>query len=117
MKKLADLTTLEGIRVLGRLTKEFNAIATDQNFKDTCADFAEKSNSMTMFEQFGVFADLLLNDYPQTVINILATIQNKTADEISKQPIITTIQQFKLLSEDKDLINFFTSFTQKAHKK
>jgi len=116
MKKLAELTTLEGIKVLGRLTTEINKLVTNDNFKEKCRDLAENAGSKTTYEQFSIIANLILNDHPEAIIAILACIQNKTAEEIGKQPVLETINQAKSLIQDKDLLNFFSSFTKKVQK-
>lgn len=116
MKKLAELSTLEGIKVLGRLTTEFNKLATDVKFKETCQKYAESHKNLTPMEQFGFIADILLNEYPQTIITILACVQNKPNSEIEKQPILETYNQINELRQDKGIINFFTSFIKKGQK-
>lgn len=116
MRKISELSTKEGIKVLGRLTVEFNDLASDEKFKKLCADAAE-NKKMTGFEQIGLWADVLLNQYPHKVINILACIAGVESAEIEKQPLTKTIKQFQGIFKDPDLIAFFTSFSGLGGKK
>jgi hypothetical protein len=43
----------------------------------------------------------------EEVFNLLAIVQDKTVDEIKRQPFATTISQFKDLLQDNELLSFF----------
>lgn len=108
MKKISEMSTREGTRVLGSLATQITKIAGDKKFIDRLTEVVTNYTESTVVEQIGVLCDVLLSEYPQVLMSILSAVTQKPLKEVEEQPILETIAQVYELASDKQLIDFFT---------
>lgn len=116
MKKISQLTTDEAIDVFCSITPYINNIVSDEellnelksaiNIKDT-STLAEKY--VVIGEKLSSISEVLLKKRRNDVYGILSVFENKSIEEISKQPFIKTMIDIRTLLKDKELVSFFMS--------
>ena len=116
--KLSQLSTDRAMDVLCEIATPVTNIMTDEELVKelkTAVDF-EKAN--TMAEKIALIAGkitkilpLILKKRKADIFSILASLNEKTVEEISSQNIIKTMSQIKDIAKDKELLDFFKSCT------
>ena len=116
--KLSQLSTDRAMDVLCEIATPVTNIMTDEDLVKelkTAVDF-EKAN--TMAEKIALIAGkitkilpLILKKRKADIFSILASLNEKTVEEISSQNIIKTMSQIKDIAKDKELLDFFKSCT------
>ena len=116
--KLSQLTTERAADVLCELTPYIANITGDKALLDELAKkFDSKGKSVAELytfaaNKYAALVPILLKEHRNDVFSVLATLNERSADEIAKQNVMETMKQVRDLFQDKDLLDFFKSFGQ-----
>lgn len=116
--KLSQLTTERAADVLCELTPYIANITGDKALLDELANkFDSKGKSAAELytfaaNKYAALVPILLKEHRNDVFSVLATLNERSADEIAKQNVMETMKQVRDLFQDKDLLDFFKSFGQ-----
>ena len=116
--KISQLSTDRAMDVLCEIAAPVTAIVTDEeiiNELKSAVDF-DKANTMAekvalITAKFTKILPLILKKRKFEVFCVLASLNEKTVEEISAQNIIRTMSQIKDIAKDKELLGFFKSCT------
>ena len=117
--KFCDMSTDKTMDILVEITPSVMEMVQDEElvkvFKDgikpTKGMTKEEINKMAMvkgIEKMSKIIPMLLSKHRENIYIILSSINEKSVEEIKKQSPIITINEIKELSQDKELINFFS---------
>lgn len=116
--KISELSTDKAFEVLCDLTPYLCSITADEKLIATLKQKTklEAGASRAEFLAVGVakisaLAPLILKDHKDDIIGILAVIFEKDPEEIKAQNITETVAMLREVLQDKDLLNFFKSFS------
>lgn len=118
--KLSELTTEQAADVLCELTPYIANITGDKALLDELAKkFDIEGKSVAELYTFAAhkyaqLVPMLLKEHREDVFEILAVMNDTSAEAISKQKLMTTLKQAGELFRDKELFDFFKSFGQEA---
>ncbi len=114
--RLSEFTTEKATDVLCELTPYVANIVTDEELLAELQNAITKDEATTKSELMakGVekvtkLVPIVLKKRKMDVFGILAVLNNKTADDVAKQNIITTMIQIREITKDKELLDFFKS--------
>lgn len=116
--KISELTTERAADVLCEITPYIADITGDKKMLDELSKkFDLKGKSAAELYVFAAqklakILPMVLKEHRGDVFGILAVLNNKTPEEISKQSILTTIKQVRDVLADKELLSFFNSSAQ-----
>lgn len=116
--KLSELTTERAADVLCELTPYIANITGDKFLLDELSNkFDSKGKSVAELytfaaNKYAALVPILLKEHRNDVFSVLATLNERSADEIAKQNVMETMKQVRDLFQDKDLLDFFKSFGQ-----
>lgn len=117
--KLSELNTDRAMDVLVEMTPFLCNIAADKALTDELKRKISVSKNASQAEMITAGAakiitliPLIFKDHKADVLGILAVNANKNLEEIAAQPITETIGQIREIVQDKDLLDFFKSFSQ-----
>ena len=119
MIKINELSTDKTLDLVCDLTPYVSEIIED---KELIKTFSEKvkldknaseekvKNTVitSMVKKGKVLIPLVLKKHREAVYNILALVNEKSVEEIKKQPAMITINEITSILNDKDLIDFFS---------
>lgn len=118
--KLSQISTDKAMDVLCELTPHITEILSDEELMEelkTAVDF-NVEGCETLAGRLAMIGDkiskiipILLKKKKYNLFSILGVLNEKTAEEISKQNFLITMKQIKEMSKDKELVNFFKSWT------
>lgn len=118
--RLSQVSTDKAMDVLCELTPHITEILSDEELMEelkTAVDF-DVEGCETLAGRFAMIGDkiskiipILLKKKKYNLFSILGVLNEKTAEEISKQNFLITMKQIKEMSKDKELVNFFKSWT------
>lgn len=110
--KLSEMTTNQGADVILMITPDIETIVNDTELANLIKNRkkTDDENEAIKFSIISVvkIASHLLNSHRETTWNILGALNQKTADEIGKQPFVKTVGQIFNMLNDKELLSFFT---------
>ena len=118
--RLSELTTDQAAEVLVRLAKPIANILQDEQFtgsitKKINTDGLSRAGLIAAaLDRAADMVPFLLRDHKTDVFQILAVLNDKTAQEIGAQNIICTMRQARELLRDKELLDFFRSSATEA---
>lgn len=116
--KLSQLSTDRAMDLLCEIATPVTNIMTDEELikeLKSAVDF-EKTNTMAekialITGKFTKILPLILNKRKADLFSILASLNEKTIEEIGSQNVIKTMSQIKDIAKDKELLDFFKSCT------
>lgn len=118
--KLMELSTDKALDVLCELTPYVSGICSDSELLSTLGEKTDSDENMNTYEKFALLAGriskiipILLKRHRPEVYGILSVLKEKSVEEISSQNVRKTAQQLKEEFQDKELLDFFKSFTQR----
>ena len=114
--KLSEMTTDRAMDVLCEITPCIANITADEELLEELRNAidpkAVKTKAELMVkgvEKITKLVPIVLKKRKTDVFGILATLNEKTVEEIGKQNIIATMAQVREVVKDKDLMDFFKS--------
>lgn len=122
MKKLSQLNADETFNILEGITPYIEQLATDTELievwnegignteglsKEEIEKIATKIGRKRLFK----LIQILLKKHREVIYSILAELKGATVEEIASTNIIVLSKDIVMLCKDRDLIDFFTSFT------
>lgn len=119
--KLSEISTDKGVQVIVQLTPFVSNIAKDEEILSTWVEKATTNKSDTKkvilakglkkgIEKITTLIPLLLEKHKNDIYSIISILNEKTVEEVANQKLVTTIKEITDLINDKDFIDFFTSF-------
>ena len=116
--KISQLSTDRAMDVLCEIATPVTNIMTDEELikeLKSAVDF-EKANTMAekialITGKFTKILPLILKKRKADLFSILASLNEKTIEEIGSQNVIKTMSQIKDIAKDKELLDFFKSCT------
>lgn len=123
--KLSELTTDRALDVLCELTPSVSNIIEDDEIVNALsaampekdAD-GEESNPFAYGIRFvgkiGSIIPVMLKKHRADVYHILSVLNEKSVEEIARQPVFETMQQAREAFQDSELLSFFKSYMQRA---
>lgn len=125
MIKLSDLSTRRAASVLCELTPPVSNIATDKELVNVVGKMikavgedGERLNiygsALMLLERISDIIPLLLNTHFADLCDILSIFTEKTVEEIMEQNVIETMNEAREIFSDKELVNFFKSFSRRT---
>ena len=116
--KLSQLSTDRAMDLLCEIATPVTNIMTDEELikeLKSAVDF-EKANTMAekialITGKFTKILPLILKKKKADLFSILASLNEKTIEEIGSQNVIKTMSQIKDIAKDKELLDFFKSCT------
>ena len=116
--KISQLSTDRAMDVLCEIATPVTNIMTDEELikeLKSAVDF-EKANTMAekialITGKFTKILPLILKKRKADLFSILASLNEKTIEEIGSQNVIKTMSQVKDIAKDKELLDFFKSCT------
>ena len=116
--KLSQLSTDRAMDLLCEIATPVTNIMTDEELikeLNSAVDF-EKANTMAekialITGKFTKILPLILKKRKAHLFSILASLNEKTIEEIGSQNVIKTMSQIKDIAKDKELLDFFKSCT------
>lgn len=116
--KLSEISTDKALDVLCKITPYVNNILTDEELLTEFKNIDGAENVETYADKIAFGANKINKIVPiifkhrkQDIYGILAVLNEKTIEEISKQNFLITAKQIKKTIKDKELIDFFKSCT------
>lgn len=108
--KISQMTTDQGADVTLRIAEPVSKIMHDEQFLAVIEQIAKGSDNPVKFfaDNIAQIANLALKSNRESVYEIVAALNGKTAQEIAEQRFVQTIKDIRE-SVDKDLIDFFGS--------
>ena len=116
--KLSQLSTDRAMDLLCEIATPVTNIMTDEELikeLNSAVDF-EKANTMAekialITGKFTKILPLILKKRKADLFSILASLNEKTIEEIGSQNVIKTMSQIRDIAKDKELLDFFKSCT------
>ena len=116
--KISQLSTDRAMDLLCEIVTPVTNIMTDEELikeLKSAVDF-EKANTMAekialITGKFTKILPLILKKRKADLFSILASLNEKTIEEIGSQNVIKTMSQIKDIAKDKELLDFFKSCT------
>lgn len=116
--KISQLSTDRTMDLLCEIATPVTNIMTDEELIEelkSAVDF-EKANTMAekialITGKFTKILPLILKKRKADLFSILASLNEKTIEEIGSQNVIKTMSQIKDIAKDKELLDFFKSCT------
>lgn len=116
--KISQLSTDRVMDLLCEIATPVTNIMTDEELikeLKSAVDF-EKANTMAekialITGKFTKILPLILKKRKADLFSILASLNEKTIEEIGSQNVIKTMSQIKDIAKDKELLDFFKSCT------
>ena len=116
--KLSQLSTDRAMDVLCEIATPVTNIMMDEDLVEelkTAVDF-NKANTMAekitlLTGKISKILPIVLKKRKADIFSILASLNDKTIEEIGSQNIIKTMSQIKGIAKDKELLDFFKSCT------
>lgn len=116
--RISELSTDRAADVLCEITPYATNIVSDEELLAELKAAVDFKEANTMAEKIALTVGKITKIVPiifkkrkDDVFGILASLNEKTVDEIAKQNIIKTMAQIKDIAKDKELLDFFKSCT------
>jgi hypothetical protein len=116
--KLSQLSTDRAMDVLCEIATPVTNIMTDEELIKELQSAVDFGKANTMAEKialitgkFSKILPLILKKRKADLFSILASLNEKTIEEIGSQNVIKTMSQIKDIAKDKELLDFFKSCT------
>lgn len=116
--KISQLSTDRAMDVLCEIATPVTNILTDEELIKELKSAVDFEKANTMAEKIALITGkltkilpLILKKRKADLFSILASLNEKTIEEISSQNIIKTMSQIKDIAKDKELLDFFKSCT------
>lgn len=117
--KLFDMSTEESANVIITISALSDNIFTDKVFMESISKAVDRSGltraglAMEGLKRIFSSAQTLLGPHRDDVFGIIGALNGKSVAEISAQPFRETKDEIKEIFEDKDLMDFFSLFSQR----
>lgn len=119
--RISEFSTEKAMDVLCELTPFVTNIVTDELLVAELKSAVDFSKANTMAEKIALttgkitkIIPILLRNKKEDLFGIVAVLNEKTVDQITKQNIIVTMKQIRDIAKDKELLDFFKSCTDTA---
>ena len=116
--KISEISTDNAMDVLCELTPYVTNIVTDEDLVGELKKAIDFKEANTMAEKIALITGkftkilpLILKKRKADLFSILASLNEKTIEEIGSQNVIKTMSQIKDIAKDKELLDFFKSCT------
>jgi hypothetical protein len=116
--KLSQLSTDRAMDVLCEIATPVTNIMTDEALIKELKSAVDFEKANTMAEKTALITGkitkilpLILKKRKADIFSILASLNEKTIEEIGSQNVIKTMSQIKDIAKDKELLDFFKSCT------
>ena len=114
--RLSELSTDKAMDILCELTPYVSNIVTDEELVEELRRRVDGASVASREEMIALALDkvnklvpIVLKKRKADIFGMLGVLNEKTAEEISKQNIIVTMVQIREAVKDKELIDFFKS--------
>jgi len=112
VKKLSEYEALEGLTVMGKLSRTISPFAKNKKLMDklrTCLAEWEKDHSKLGEAMFIVdIVELISNDAPELLLDILAIMSGEDKKKVGKSNLLEVVEALMELREDEQLANFLS---------
>ena len=111
MKKLSEYNALEGLAVLGKLTRAVSPFAKNQAFMQKMRDvFTPKNDDLTLSGAvvFIDFVDLITAEAPDLIIELVAVMSGKDKKAVGKENLLDIAEQAIEMFNDDRLVSFLS---------
>ena len=111
MKKLSEYNALEGLAVLGKLTRAVSPFTKNQDFMQKMRDaFTPKGDDLTMsgVAVFVEFVDLITTEASDLVIELVAAMSGKDKKAVGKENLLDIAEQAMEMFNDERLASFLS---------
>ena len=112
MKKLSEYEALEGLKVLGQLTRAIAPFAKNKEFMDklrACFSQPEGDDMMARGAALIVdFIDLITTDAPELLIELVAIMSGKDKTSITKANLLEIVDGAMEVFNDDKLVSFLS---------
>lgn len=115
MKKISDYASLDGMRIMGKITLEAKELLKNPEIIELFDGFKNIKGK----KYAEIIVDLLnavFNIAPKNILNIIAYVDDVKPEIIYEQPFIKTFDDIMEIAEDKDLVNFLSRVLGKNRK-
>lgn len=116
--KLSQLSTDRAMDLLCEIATPVTNIMTDEELIKELKSAVDFEKADTMAEKIALITGkftkilpLILKKRKSDLFSILASLNEKTIEEIGSQNVIKTMSQIKDIAKDKELLDFFKSCT------
>ena len=116
--KISQLSTDRAMDLLCEIATPVTNIMTDEELIKELKSAVDFEKANTMAEKIALFTGkltkilpLILKKRKADLFSILASLNEKTIEEIGSQNVIKTMSQIKDIAKDKELLDFFKSCT------
>ena len=116
--KLSQLSTDRAMDLLCEIATPVTNIMTDEELIKELKSAVDFNKANTMAEKIALITGkftkilpLILKKRKADLFSILASLNEKTIEEIGSQNVIKTMSQIKDIAKDKELLDFFKSCT------
>ena len=113
--KLSQFDTETGMQVLTRLTPYIGQITSDPELAQILSEKMVVKPDMTVAEQISELSKKLVKLAPvlhekqrDAVLEIVAIMNEKSGEEVKRQPLFVTLRQLAEIFKDKDMLDFFS---------
>ena len=116
--KLSQLSTDRAMDLLCEIATPVTNIMTDEELIKELKSAVDFEKADTMAEKIALITGkftkilpLILKKRKADLFSVLASLNEKTIEEIGSQHVIKTMSQIKDIAKDKELLDFFKSCT------
>jgi len=113
LKKLSEYESREGLKILGQLTRAISPLAKDKEFMTKlrgCFSQGDKDDlSGSGAIVFIEFIDLITNDAPELLIELVAIMSGRDKKEVAKANLLDIIDSAMELFNDERLVSFLSN--------
>ena len=116
--KLSQVNTDKAADVLCEITPYATNIFSDEDLMEELKGALDMKDANTMAEKIAIISEkiskivsILLKKRKADLFGIIGALNDKTVEEIGKQNFLITMKQIKEISKDKELVDFFKSWT------
>jgi hypothetical protein len=121
--KLSDLSTEKAADVLCEISVYTLSILGDEKLRESLRNGIDKTGAETFAEKYAFAAEkitallpVFLKTHRNDLFSIIAAVNSISADVVAKQNVMVTLNQFKEIMRDEEMISFFRSCARENGK-
>ena len=121
--KLSDLSTEKAADVLCEISVYTLSILGDEKLRESLRNGIDKTGAETFAEKYAFATEkitallpVLLKTHRNDLFGIIAAVNSISADVVAKQNVMVTLNQFKEIRRDEEMISFFRSCARENGK-
>lgn len=119
--RLSELSTDKALDVLCEITPYVANIASDEDVVAAVGQIVDVRGDINLFgkglllvERMGEIIPAILSTHRGDVYGILSVVNEKSVEDIASQPVMETIRQTRELFQERELLAFFRSSSQRG---